>query len=128
MNKKKIILHIEDDPSLQNLVRMALEALGGYDVRSAGTGLLELEIAPAIVPDLILLELDLPGINGLTTLQALRLIPGLEKVPAVFLTAAVDAATEAEMRTTGVQEVLRKPFRPRALAEIIGRQLAGGAP
>jgi len=121
---KKIVLHIEDDPSLQNLVRIVLEQTGDYDVRSAGSGTLALEMAPAIKPALLLLDQDLPGINGMLTLRAMRLIPGVEGVPVVFLTAAVDSVTEAELRALGVREVLRKPFRPRVLIEVIGRVLA----
>jgi CheY-like chemotaxis protein len=125
---KKSILHVEDDPSLQNLVRIALEQLGGYEVRTTANGHDALQLAWAAVPALVLLDLDLPGINGIETLRSLRCIPGVERVPAVFLTAAVDPAVEAELRFLGASEVLRKPFRPRLLVQAIARILAEAGP
>jgi two-component system, OmpR family, response regulator len=117
------ILHVEDDPSLQNLVRITLEQLGGYAVRTAVNGYLALDLARQAPPDLLLLDLDLPGMNGIATLRALRQIDGLGGVPAVFLTAAVDPQIDAELRSLGVQEVLAKPFRPRLLVQALGRVL-----
>jgi two-component system, OmpR family, response regulator len=120
---KTTILHVEDDASLQNLVRIALESLGGYAVRTAPDGESALALAREAAPDLLLLDLDLPGMNGIDTLRALRALPGLAQVPAVFLTAANDAAMAAELAALGVSEVLQKPFRPRLLVAAIGRVL-----
>ena len=121
--RKTTILHVEDDASLQNLVRIALESLGGYAVRTAADGPQALALARDAVPDLLLLDLDLPGMSGIATLKALRELPGLGPVPAVFLTAANDPAVEQELRALGVHEIVRKPFRPRALVQAIGRTL-----
>lgn len=117
------ILHVEDDPSLQNLVRITLEQLGGYAVRTAANGYLAIDLARQARPDLLLLDLDLPGMNGIATLRALRQIDGLGAVPVVFLTAAADLQVDAELRSLGVREVLAKPFRPRLLVQVIGRVL-----
>lgn len=120
---KTTILHVEDDPSLQNLVRIALQSLGGYAVRTAADGYQAMALARETPPQLLLLDLDLPGMNGIATLRALRQLPGLAGVPAVFLTAANDPAVEVELRALGVREILQKPFRPRLLVEAIGRVL-----
>jgi two-component system, OmpR family, response regulator len=120
---KTTILHVEDDPSLQNLVRIALESLGGYAVRTAADGYQAMALVRETPPQLLLLDLDLPGMNGIATLRALRQLPGLAGVPAVFLTAANDPAVEVELRALGVSEVLQKPFRPRLLVEAIARVL-----
>ncbi len=117
------ILHVEDDDSLRNLVRMTLEAIGGYDVFSAASGRAALELAWLHPPALVLLDLALPDMNGIETLRSLRCIPGLQEVPAVFLTSTAEPAGEAELRALGVREVLRKPFRPRLLVQAIGRAL-----
>src|SRR5688500_3085597 len=110
MSQGKIrILHVEDDPSLQNLVRIALEQIGGYEVHSASSGERALELAWLHPPALVLLDLDLPGMNGVETRRSLRTIPGLGEVIVVFLTAAVDLAGEIELRKLGAREVLRKP-------------------
>lgn len=122
---KTIILHVEDDPSLQQLVRIALEHFGGYAVLTAANGYQALDLARESAPDLLLLDMDLPGMNGIATLHALREIEGMAKVPVVFLTAAVDMQVDAELRSLGVREVLAKPFRPRLLVQALGRVLAG---
>jgi len=122
--RKTTILHVEDDRSLQNLVRIALESIGGYSVRTAADGYQALALAGEAAPQLLLLDLDLPGMNGIATLRALRELPGLADVPAVFLTASNDPAIEAELRRLGVSEILLKPFRPRLLVGTIQRLLS----
>jgi len=123
MSVRARILHVEDDPSLQNLVRAALEHLGGYEVRSAADGQQALDAVRDFAPQLLLLDLDLPGISGIDTLRALRRCEGLGNVPVIFLTAAADPQVFDDLRSLGVQEVLRKPFRPRLLVEAIARVL-----
>ena len=125
MDARAAILHVEDDRSLQKLVRAALEQLGGYTVRTATTGSEALALAAEAAPQLLLLDVDLPGMSGIATLRALRALPGLEGVPAVFLTAARDPAMLAELSALGVREVLPKPFRPRLLVQAVDRVLAG---
>jgi len=119
------ILHVEDDPSLRNLVRIALERLGGFAVCTAADGAEALELARRHGADLVLLDLDLPGQDGVAVLRELRALPGLAGVPAVFLTAA-DAASRARVLEMADTEVLGKPFRPRALLDLVGRVLAEG--
>jgi CheY-like chemotaxis protein len=117
------ILHVEDDVSLQNLVRAALEHLGGYEVRTAANGPQALELARQHPPRLLLLDLDLPGMSGIEVLRALREIESLRRVPAIFLTAVVDPRVLAELRALDAREVLQKPFRPRQLVETVARVL-----
>jgi len=120
---KARILHIEDDPSLQKLVRVALETIGGYEVRTVADGPCALKVVGAFAPHLILLDMDLPGMTGVQTLHALRAIEGLREVPAVFLTAAADPRILGELHGLGAHVIL-KPFRPRPLVEALGRLLA----
>jgi two-component system, OmpR family, response regulator len=119
------ILHVEDDASLQNLVRAALEHLGGYVVRTAANGQQALQLARQDPPRLLLLDLDLPGTSGIEVLRELRGIEGLRNVPVIFLTAVVDPRVLAELRALDAQEVLQKPFRPRQLVETVARVLKG---
>ena len=119
------ILHVEDDASLQNLVRAALEHLGGYVVRTAANGQQALQLAQQDPPRLLLLDLDLPGTSGIEVLRELRGIEGLRNVPVIFLTAVVDPRVLAELRALDAQEVLQKPFRPRQLVETVARVLKG---
>jgi len=126
MDTRATILHVEDNPTLQYLVRIALEQLGGYSVLTAGSGAQALALAVGAAPRLLLLDLDLPDMSGLETLRALRALPGLAKVPAVLLTAACEPRVEAELRATGIAELLRKPFRPRQLVQAVARVLEDG--
>jgi len=117
------ILHVEDDVSLQNLVRAALQHLGGYEVRTAANGPQALELARQHPPCLLLLDLDLPGTSGIEVLRALREIESVRGVPVIFLTAVVDPRVLAELRALEAQEILQKPFRPRQLVETVARVL-----
>lgn len=122
-DKKITILHVEDDRSLQNLVRVALERLGGFSVRTAADGREALACARELAPALFLLDLDLPGMDGAETLVALREIDGLREVPAIFLTAAGDPEERARLAALGVCEIVDKPFRPRLLLQAVERAL-----
>jgi CheY-like chemotaxis protein len=119
----KRILHVEDDASLQRLVRIALEQIGGYAVLTAPDGEQALVLVRDTVPDLVLLDLDLPGMNGIAVLRAMRDAAPLREVPVVFLTAATDPQLLGQITALGVTEVLIKPFRPRLLVETIDRVL-----
>ena len=125
---KAAILHVEDDPSLQRLVRAALEQLGDYMVRSAATGADALSLAGQFVPQLLLLDVDLPDMSGLSLLRRLRGMPGHAAVPALLLTAVREPGARGELQDLGVCEILHKPFRPRLLVQTIDRILAGAAP
>lgn len=121
---KSRILHVEDDLSLQHLVRIALERLGGYCVRAAGDCAQALELVRQFSPNLLLLDLDLPGRDGVATLAALREVDGLRELPAVFLTARADSQVSTRLLSLGAREVLRKPFRPRELLQAINGVLS----
>lgn len=128
MNRDQaLVLHVEDDASQQSLVRIALEQLGTCLVQSAGDGFEALAMARAQLPQLLLLDLHLPGMDGVATLRSLRAIDGLREVPAIFLTAAGPGRLDEEMRALGVREVLGKPFSPRRLVQTVARVL-GPAP
>ena len=120
------ILHVEDDPSLQRLVRGGLEQLGGHIVRSAGSGAEALALAAQFAPQILLLDLDLPDMSGLALLKGLRGVAGYAALPAVLLTAVREPGARAQLDALGVREVLQKPFRPRLLVEAIDRVVAKG--
>lgn len=121
---RTLILHVEDDASQQSLVRISLERLGAYEVRSACDGCQAMDLAQTLAPGLLLLDLDLPGMDGIATLRGLRAIERLRDVPAVFLTSAGPGRMDDELRSLGVHEVLGKPFSPRVLAQTVGRVLS----
>ncbi len=122
------ILHVEDDLSFRAIVRVALAQLGGHVVESAVDACEAIALASRHVPDLVILDLELPGADGLETLRALRLLAGMERVPVIFLTASSDMMKAIEMVAAGALTVLQKPCRPRRLLEAVTAALGRPAP
>jgi len=114
----KRVLFVEDDPDIQTVARMALEAVGGFTVLGCSSGAEALERVQAFAPDLILLDVIMPGMDGLETLRSLRLLPGIAgiaDVPVVFMTAKVQAQDVSGYRAAGAVDVIAKPFDPMTL-------------
>lgn len=112
---------VEDDPDIRLIASTALEGLGGFVVATAGSGREALELAPDFAPDLILLDIMLPEMDGPTTLLALREIPALRATPVIFLTARVFSSDLEHYKLLGALAVIGKPFDPLTLASEIER-------
>ncbi|PYQ63896.1 MAG: hypothetical protein DMF53_08965 [Acidobacteria bacterium] len=112
------ILFVEDDPDIQVVATMALESLGGFTVFPCGSGAEALSRFAEISPDLVLLDVMMPGMDGPATLTALRQLPAGD-VPVVFMTARVQAHEIARYREMGAVDVIAKPFDPMTLAETV---------
>ena len=95
---------------------MALEVVGDYDIALCSSGREALKAVTEFRPDLILLDVMMPGMDGLSTLEALRTIPDVADTPVVFVTAKVQANEIAHYRKLGAIEVIAKPFDPMNLA------------
>jgi two-component system OmpR family response regulator len=111
------ILYVEDDPDIQVVAKMSLEAVGGFTVEVASSGKEALEMAPGFAPDLILLDVMMPGMDGPTTMQALRQLPPVEKTPIVFMTAKVMQSEIRRYKELGALDVIHKPFDPMTLPD-----------
>jgi CheY-like chemotaxis protein len=111
------ILVIEDDPDIQQLVQMALEFTGGYQVSVASDGPEGLGKAEAERPDLILLDAMMPGMDGFEVCRRLKADPALAGIPVVFLTAKAQAAEIEEGLRLGAAGYLTKPFDPMRLKD-----------
>ncbi|WXL25609.1 response regulator [Ectopseudomonas mendocina] len=110
------ILHVEDDPSIQAIARLALEAVGGFEVLTCSNGQQALEQLPAFAPDFILLDVMMPGMDGPQTLSHITQMLDINKVPVAFMTAKVQPAEVAHYRSLGARDVIIKPFDPMQLA------------
>lgn len=111
------ILMVEDEPDIQTVARLALETVGGFTVATCDSGEQALTMAPDFGPELILLDVMMPGMDGPTTLKALRRIPELESVPVVFMTAKVQPQEVESFMAMGAEAVIAKPFDPMTLAD-----------
>ncbi len=116
MNTLQRILCVEDEPDIQAVARMALELVGGFRVHVCSSGEQALREAPAFEPDMILLDVMMPGMDGPGTLAALRAVPGLRTVPVAFMTAKVQPHEVAHYQSLGALGVIAKPFDPMTLA------------
>lgn len=113
------ILYVEDEPDIQQIARLALELVGKFTVHVCSSGAEALADAPAFNPDLILLDVMMPGMDGPTTLKALREIPATARTPVVFMTAKVQPNEVAQYRALGALDVITKPFDPMTLPDAI---------
>ena len=117
------IVVIEDDVSFLDLLRVHL-ASAGHEVRAAEDAALGLRAVITEAPDLILLDLTVPYLDGFEMIKALRNDPATKEIPVVVLTARADDETFAEARRLGASQFLTKPVTRDALIRAIDAQLA----
>ncbi|MBZ4021776.1 hypothetical protein CKO11_04790 [Rhodobacter sp. TJ_12] len=110
------ILYIDDDNDIREIAVMALELNELFEVRSAASGASGLEIAREYTPDLILLDVMMPGLDGPATYRLVKLDPALQQTPVAFITARTQTHQVAELMGMGACSVIPKPFDPMALA------------
>jgi two-component system OmpR family response regulator len=113
------ILVVEDDPDIQVVATMALESLGGFQVLPCSSGAEALARCAEFVPDLVLLDVMMPKMDGPAMLEALRGLPAFAATPVVFMTARVQAHEVARYRELGAADVIAKPFDPMTLADTV---------
>lgn len=111
----KRILHVEDEPDIRNVAALTLEALGGYTVESCASGSEALKRFEEFAPDLILIDVMMPGMDGPTTLKELRKLPAAAAIPVIFMTAKVQSHELDEYISMGAVGVITKPFDPMTL-------------
>ena len=119
------ILYVEDQLDIQMIARIALERVGKFTVRICSSGAEALAAVDEFSPDLILLDVMMPEMDGPETLRQLRLRDGLRNTPAIFVTAKVRADEVAALRAVGALDVIAKPFDPMTLAQTIRAVWAG---
>ena len=111
------VLYVEDDPDIQAVAVMALETVAGLTVEACSSGAEALAKAADFGPDLIVLDVMMPGMDGPTTLTELRKLPPLADTPVVFITAKTANADLENLQALGALSVITKPFDPMRLGE-----------
>jgi CheY-like chemotaxis protein len=113
----KKILVAEDEPDIQAVLQIALEDVGEFNIKICSSGLEVLKNIDAFEPDLILLDMMMPHMDGLTTLSEIRKLPRFNKVPVIFVTAKSQNSEIAHYMQLGAQNVITKPFDPMTLSD-----------
>jgi excisionase family DNA binding protein len=117
-----LVLIVDDDERLREYVRVNLEA-EGYEVREAGSAEEGLEALGERSPDLILLDVMMPQVDGWETLRRIQEHTGVGAIPVIMFSGKVDERSAAEAESRGVQGFIGKPFDPRSLIESTKQQL-----
>jgi len=110
------VLVVDDEDDIRVVARLSLAAIGRMDVVEARSGTEALELAARERPDVVLLDVMMPRMDGPMTLQALRADPRTADIPVVFLTAKALPKELSHLRDMGALAVLTKPFDPATLA------------
>lgn len=111
------ILYVDDEPDIREIVQMALGLVPSLSVSTADSGLHALQTMQSSRPDLVLLDVMMPNMDGPTTLQQMRNQPELQSIPVIFMTAKAMPQEVARFRALGAAAVIAKPFDPMLLAE-----------
>jgi len=113
------ILYAEDEPDIQSIAQMALEMMGGYTLKTCNNGQEAVDAAEDFMPDLILLDVMMPSMDGPTALAEIKKIPSLADIPVIFMTAKVQHQEIEDYKAMGAIDVIAKPFDPMTLPETI---------
>lgn len=119
MPRRLNILYVDDDDDIRTIVELALglDPLIAARVAQSGAEALDIAGADDWKPDVLVLDVMMPGMDGIQTLRALRRIAGLETIPALFMTAKGREADIERYRAEGALGVILKPFDPLQLAK-----------
>ncbi len=119
------ILLVDDEDDIRTIGEMSLSMVGQWDVLTAGDGPTAVEIALREQPDLILLDVMMPGMDGPTTFGKLRETPRTATIPVVFITAKVQKQEVERYMSLGALGVIAKPFDPMTLPDQIRALIDG---
>lgn len=117
MNDLQRIMYVEDHADIRAIAKLALESVGGFKVKMCASGEQAISEAEAFDPDLLLLDVMMPGMDGSATLKALRSRSLLDGVAVVFITAKVQPKEVENLKSLGADAVIAKPFDPMALSD-----------
>jgi len=113
----KTILYAEDDPDIRAIAELALGTVGGFQLVPCNGGQEALEALETTRPDLILLDVMMPGMDGPETFRAIRRLENRADIPVVFMTAKVQPDEVKDYLDMGALGVIAKPFDPMTLAD-----------
>ena len=122
----KCMLVVDDEEDIREIAQLSLEAVGGWQVCTAQSGSEGLISAECQQPDAILLDVMMPGMDGLSTLEKLRANPLTKNIPVIFLTAKDKLLNRDKLAQMQVKGIIPKPFDPMNLAKQVAQLLSYG--
>lgn len=111
------LLYVDDDEDISSIVDLAFDGDPRFRLTICHSGQDALLQAQKSIPDVVLLDVMMPGMDGRATSQALRAMPGLTDIPVIFLTAKVQPAELQELFRLGAADVIAKPFEALSLPD-----------
>jgi CheY-like chemotaxis protein len=115
------VMHVEDDECIRIVTEMALSDIAGFEVLSCEGAESALKEVVAFAPDLILLDVMMPKMDGLETLAELKKIPSLTTTPIVFMTAKIQPSEKQIYIDAGAVGVIEKPFDPMTIGSTLNQ-------
>jgi two-component system, OmpR family, response regulator len=119
------VLLVDDDPRIRKIAQISLEGVGGWKVSLVASGFEAIEVARREHPDVILLDVMMPEMDGPTTLARIREVAEIASIPVIFFTAKVQKQELDSYLALGAAGIISKPFDPMKLpgeiAEIVER-------
>ncbi len=119
----KCILIVDNEPYILEVTQLSLEIVAGWKVLTASSGLEALRTAALEQPDVILLDVMMPEMDGLTTFSKLQAQPETQNIPVILLTAQIQTSDCNHYRNLGIHHAIAKPFDPISLAKEISTSL-----
>ena len=120
----RTVLVVDDDDDIRALAQMALEVTAGWTVLAATGGAEAIEMAQTHHPDAVLLDMMMPGMDGLTTFDALQAEDSTRDIPVILFTAKVRMGDTQAWDGYAVQGAIPKPFDPMTLADQVAQMLS----
>ena len=124
---RQSVLVVDDDPFIRKLIATTLEDVAAVDLHEAADGLEAIEVARAQQPTLVVLDVDMPALDGIDACRRLRDDPITRETTIVMLTAAHGDSVERRAEEAGADLFLTKPFSPLDLLRLVDRLSASGS-
>ncbi len=126
----RTVLVVDDDDSIREIAEISLQLVGGMHVLTASGGveaLETLELARTQLPDVVLMDVMMPDMDGLTTFRHMQADPDIRNIPVILVTAKVQVGDRQVWDGLAISGVISKPFDPMTLAEQVGQMLGWDA-
>ena len=123
----RTVLVVDDDDSIREIAEIALQLVGGLQVQTASGGVEALELIRRHLPDVVLMDVMMPDMDGLTTFRHMQADEDIRHIPVILVTAKVQVGERQVWDGLAISGVISKPFDPMTLAEQVGQMLGWDA-